>query len=112
VEGISLTFCLSYPTPGGGSSGTCVHALTTTGGHYAIDSSEFLEGTAAGFDVYYAAASHSAYFNYQEYNNGATLFHVAAPFPFTHDISMVPASGIVLEGTVTNRVDGSPIAGA
>ncbi|HEY6388277.1 MAG TPA: Ig-like domain repeat protein [Candidatus Acidoferrum sp.] len=84
-----------------------VRATTVSGGQYSVDSSSFYEGAATGgFTVSSVQLSASGYFN-----TSAVGFPVNTPFPVTQNFTMILTKGVVLQGTVTDRSTGQPIAG-
>ena len=92
----------SYP----GSSGGAVGVATDINGAYAFDASLFFETAATGFGSTLTASA-SGYFQ-----QAGAFTTYGPPFPVTRDFNLLPSSGIVLEGTVTDRATGQPLAGA
>ena len=87
-----------------------VSAITDNSGHYSIDSSKFYESSASGFGVRGVFASATGYFNHTiSYPSGP--LPIAPPFPFTRDLTLIRATGVVLEGRVTDRSTGAPLVG-
>ena len=86
-----------------------VNGLSTTSdssGNYAIDSSSVFESVASGFASQGLGATASGYFNYV-----GPSFQVVPPYPVVMNAAMIPASGIVLQGTVRDRSTSAPLPG-
>ena len=81
-------------------------ATTGPGGQYSIDSSNFYATAASGFSVTSMSISAAGYFS-----ASPASFSVNTPFPDTQNFSLVEATGVALQGTVTNQNTGQPIAG-
>ena len=80
---------------------------TTTGGAYVFDSSVIYDTAASGFTLNVVEVSATDYFKFQS----SSVLQVNPPYPVIQDVSLVPASGMVLEGVVTDRSTGNPVAG-
>jgi hypothetical protein len=81
ISGAVVAFFFSASL--GVSNGDVVYASTDTGGQYSVDSSQFYEPAAGGFDVDQWQSAASGYFN----ASGGT-FHVGPSFPTTHNIQL------------------------
>jgi len=85
--------------------GTTVSVSTAADGTYVIDSSNFNEsGRSSGFSVNFGLTA-PGYL-------GASRSVSFTAFPRTEDFNLTPAVSVVLQGKVTDRVTGLPIAGA
>jgi trimeric autotransporter adhesin len=80
---------------------SCVNATTNSAGQYMVDSSQFIEAASNGFDVQSVSASAAGYFNY----SSTTAFHVASPFPVTHNLAM-SSNGVLRRVTIATDPPG------
>jgi hypothetical protein len=104
IAGAFVRFFLSQNVAFNG--GSYVDGAADGAGRYAVDSSQFYE-SAADFDVSSSQTSAGGYF--MAYGGG---FHVGPPFPATQNLSLTGiGSGVALQGTVTDRTTGAPLAG-
>jgi YVTN family beta-propeller protein len=105
IVGVGLGVCLrtSVLMP---DFNNCASATSGAGGQYAVDSSQFLEAAANGFDVQSIYAGASGYFNYSESSTTGVIFHVAAPFPVTHNFSISSTGLITHSVTVSTQPAG------
>ena len=92
-----------------------VTAYTGSDGQYSVDSSLIYEaalpslGQSGGGLIYdYIAAT--AYFTYS--NPVSPSIPIQAPYPITQNFALVGASGVVLQGMVTDRDSGTPLVNA
>ncbi len=85
-----------------------IYTTTGSGGAYTVDSSQFYEGAASQgtLTVTSVSITATAYFTYS--NN--TTVAITTPYPSIQNFSMVPASGVAIQGTVTDRTTGLPIS--
>jgi Bacterial Ig-like domain (group 3)/Divergent InlB B-repeat domain len=89
-------------------SATGVHATTGTDGSYTILATNMPEADASGFTSNSRTASAAGYFDLNDF----TSVQISPPFPATRNLKLVPSAGTLVQGTVTDRVTGQPLAGA
>jgi len=76
-------------------------------GNYAFDSSYFRDTAAGGFTVTSPNATATGYFSHTE----TATITVAPPYPIVKNFVLQPASGIALQGVVTDSATGQPLSG-
>ena len=103
VPGASLAFALSGDFFAGGSGAV---ATTDANGGYAFEAAQFFETVTSGFQSV-LTVSRSGYFQ----KSGGSVFY-APPFPVTQNFDLQSSAGTVLQGIVTDRDTGTPLAGA
>ena len=88
------------------ATGSAPTTTTNVAGDYAFDASQFFESATAGFGSYLTVSAAAHFFP------TAPFASYAPPFPITQDILLTSSVGTVLQGTVTDRGTGQPLAGA
>jgi hypothetical protein len=106
---------------GSGTGAVCVspnvqyvQGISDSNGLYSIDASQLLDpalaGPLFGASIVFLGAQGFVPDNGFFSHYGGQRFAISGPYPATQDLAMVP-EGIVLLGTVTDRITGTPLAG-
>jgi protocatechuate 3,4-dioxygenase beta subunit len=81
---------------------------TDASGNYTVDSSKFAQtAAAAGISGQWMSINAAGYLR-----NALVSFTANPPYPSTQNFVLTPVTDIVLQGTITDRSTGLPIAGA
>ena len=102
IAGASISFYV-FNT---GVNGILLSATTDVNGHYALDASQVYEVASTGFTPYSGSVSAAAYLT-----DSLSTFQVTTPFPMTQNFALTPVSGSAVQGTLTDRTSGLPLAG-
>ena len=85
---------------------TVKSTMSDVNGVYVFDSSQFTEAAATNGTQGSLQVTKSGYFS----TSGAVT--ATLPLPKVTDFTLIPGTVVLLEGTITNRITGAPIAGA
>jgi hypothetical protein len=110
IAGASVRICFSQANPFQFFCEVDVQTVTGSNGQYSVDSSQFHEAYASGLHVYLVIASAAGYLNHRAISQDLPLVSLP-PFPGTHNAELILDTGVILQGTVTDRTMALPLAG-
>jgi hypothetical protein len=88
----------------------CIGATTGPDGRYAFDSSQIPDSLPGTLHAYFERVTATGYLEYLSACCDV-LFTISPPLPVTRDFVLTPTAGVLLQGTVTDRVTAAPLAG-
>ena len=112
IVSASISFQISCTIGGQYNSEACgtpsVYAASGTGGSYSIASPTLLEAAIPGLQLTSESANATGYFS----QSSVVSLSLTGQRPVQQDVALTPTDGAMVQGTVTDRNTGLPIANA